>query len=301
MSPDDYTRSDAPALDAEGWKHVSAGRTLLLLHDTFDRSHGGFAGLPRSAMADLDRLYQGRVLAFDHFTLSHDPRRNAKVFVDAMRLSPGAKLDVDIIAHGRGGLVARSLVEGGSESIDGADRLTVRKVVFVGTPNAGTPFADVQNIERTLNHYTLMAGATLTHFGGPIAGGLFAAAKSAAFRMAAQLKGVSAMKPGGVFLDSLKIIPAGPPPEHPPRYLAIASDFEPQEPGLARRLRKLIADKAIVGAHDLIVSTKSATETPARFPIVASHVLAQSEGVAHGGYFANSSARARILAWLREE
>jgi len=119
--------------------------------------------------------------------------------------------------------------------------------------------------------------------------------------MAAELKGVSAMKPGSQFLDSLKSASAAPPTTRPTRYFALASDFEPQEPGLARRLRNVIADKTIVGANDLIVSTKSVLDTPAAFPIAASLVLSQTDGVAHGSYFANAAVRTKIIEWLRAE
>jgi hypothetical protein len=177
----------------------------------------------------------------------------------------------------------------------------VRNVIFAGTPNAGTPFADVDNMEKTLNRYTTLATATLTQFGGPLAGGIFAAAKSAAFKMAAQLKGVSAMKPGSQFLDSLKSATAAPQQSRPTRYFAIASDFEPQEPGLVRRLRNVMADKTLSGANDLIVSTKSVLDTPASFPIADSLVLSQTEGVAHGSYFASSGVHSKILEWLRTD
>ena len=301
FTSDNYTKADAPALDVDGWKRLASGRALLLLHDTFDRSHGGFGTMSSEFVAELERLYDGRIFAFDHFTLSHDPRRNAKMLIDALKLPAETALDVDVLAHGRGGLVARALVEGGSATLGGVARLRVRDVIFAGTPNAGTPFADVDNMEKTLNRYTALATATLTQFGGPLAGGIFAAAKSAAFKMAAQLKGVSAMKPGSQFLDSLKSATAAPQQSRPTRYFAIASDFEPQEPGLVRRLRNVMADKTISGANDLIVSTKSVLETPAAFPIAGSLVLSQTDGVAHGSYFANTAVRSKILEWLRTD
>ena len=301
MAVDDYASKKVRPLDGDGWKRLAAGRALLLLHDGFDLSHGGFGTMPRDFVAELHRLYDGRVFAFDHYTLSHDPRRNAKMLIDAMMLPAETALEVDIIAHGRGGLVARSLIEGGSETLAGAERLTVRNVIFVGTPNGGTPFADVLNIEKTLNVYAALASGLLLPLGGPGAVALFAAAKSAAFKMAAQLKGLSAMMPGSGFLESLKNASALKRPGREPRYFAVASDFEPQEPGLARRLRNVMADKTIAGANDLVVSTKSVLDTPAKYPIVESLVFSQSDGIAHSAYFASALARTKVLKWLQPD
>ncbi len=163
FSPDNYARGDVPSLDVEGWRHLSGGRSLLFLHDTFGRAHAGFAAMPRDFVAELDRLYEGRVFAFDHFTLSHDPRRNAATLLDLLTRTSDASLDVDVLAHGRGALVARALVEGGSSTLAGIDRVRVRNVVMAGAPNAGTPFGDLVNIERAITAYTVLASSILSN------------------------------------------------------------------------------------------------------------------------------------------
>ena len=48
-------------------------------------------------------------LAFDHFTLSEDPRQNIQWFFE--QLPEDITLDLDVVTHSRGGLVARVLTE----------------------------------------------------------------------------------------------------------------------------------------------------------------------------------------------
>ncbi len=52
-----------------------------MVHGTFSRSHLAFGHLPPSFVEGLHRQYGGRVFAFDHFTLSHDPRENVRRFL----------------------------------------------------------------------------------------------------------------------------------------------------------------------------------------------------------------------------
>lgn len=81
MTPADYTRDDVPPLDRDGWARLGRGRALLLVHGTFSRSHLAFASLPPADMAALHQHYEGRVFAFDHHTLSADPKADRKSVV----------------------------------------------------------------------------------------------------------------------------------------------------------------------------------------------------------------------------
>ena len=79
---------------------------MLLIHGTFSRAHEGFYDFPREYVAGLHQLYEGRVFAFDHFTLSHDPRQNVDWFLE--QIPEAARFDLDVVCHSRGGLVART-------------------------------------------------------------------------------------------------------------------------------------------------------------------------------------------------
>jgi hypothetical protein len=78
FAPEDYASAEAPTFAAADWDSLRGARALLFLHGTFSRAHTAFGGLPRDALLTLHSRYEGRVFAFDHYTLSDDPRRNVE-------------------------------------------------------------------------------------------------------------------------------------------------------------------------------------------------------------------------------
>src|SRR5688500_7116902 len=72
FTPDDYTGAAAAQIAAPDWQQLARGPALLFVHGTFSTSHGCFGALPRDLMVELHRRYDGRVIAFDTFTLSED-------------------------------------------------------------------------------------------------------------------------------------------------------------------------------------------------------------------------------------
>ena len=124
----------------EKWRDLAKGRTLLMIHGTFSRAHGAFHELPPDKMAELERLYEGRVIAFDHSSISADPDQNIDWLID--KIPPGTSLDLDIVCHSRGGLVARSLTERPADRLNGR-QIRVHRTALVGTVNNGTILASV--------------------------------------------------------------------------------------------------------------------------------------------------------------
>jgi hypothetical protein len=102
---DSYTK---PAVyfdsDAARWEKLAKGRTLLFIHGTFSRASGAFNGLPIDSMKALQAMYEDRVIAFDHQSISRDPAENIAWLLDT--IPDGLTLDFDIVCHSRGGLVA---------------------------------------------------------------------------------------------------------------------------------------------------------------------------------------------------
>ena len=142
---------DVPALDPAALSRLSEGRALLMVHGTLSRAHVGFGALPADFVEELHRHYEGRVFAFDHYTLSEDPLQNAEWLVRA--LPEGARLDLDIVCHSRGGLVSRVLTEREVHRT----RITCDqrwKGRVRGAPNAGTALADWQHIGDLVDTYT---------------------------------------------------------------------------------------------------------------------------------------------------
>ena len=112
------------------------------------QTHTGFAGLDRDLWNALADRYQGRVWAYDHHTVSVAPRANARDLLRLVAEAGTGPLVVDVVAHSRGGLVARELAERSRDT-----PLTVRSLILAGTPNEGTPLADTQGMVAGLNRF----------------------------------------------------------------------------------------------------------------------------------------------------
>ena len=127
---------------------LTGGRALLFIHGTCSTSQGGFGALNAQVWGQLRKRYDDRVFAYDHPTLSVDPLANVNTLTTLV--PPGVQLDVDIVAHSRGGLVARALACAGN---DASFPVHISKVIHVGVPNAGTALANVDRyckfIDRT--------------------------------------------------------------------------------------------------------------------------------------------------------
>lgn len=294
FGPDDYASDTAPEISGEEWKRLSAGRSLLLVHGTFSRSHSAFGALPKDVVESLHRQYDGRVFAFDHFTLSHDPRRNIEWLLE--RIPDGTTLDLDIVCHSRGGLVSRLLAEKQGELAVGGRKIGIGKIVFVGAPNGGTALADAAHVGDLIDTYTNLLNFLPDNGVMEILSGVITVAKQLAVGAVKGLPGLQAMRPGGDFGKWLNAGPKG-----GTRYFALASDFSPGEPGLRQfamdRLMDLVFNKA---GNDLVVPTDGvfAENGSGCFPIEERTVFRGSDAVAHTGFFGNAGARAKIMEWL---
>jgi pimeloyl-ACP methyl ester carboxylesterase len=297
FTPDDYRTEKGAPVDAETWRRLASGRSLLFVHGTFSRAHHAFHAIPPDMMRDLHRIYEGRVFAFDHKTLSDDPKANVTWLLE--QLPDGVELNVDIVCHSRGGLVSRVLAERGDELTRTGCRIHVGRVIFVASPNAGTALAHAKHIGEFLERYTnLLNFLEVLPDNGvtDVLDGIITVAKQAAVGAFAGLVGLRAMEPGGAFEKWLA--------ESTPnatRYYAIASDFNPTGPGLRERFMNGLMDKVFEGVpNDLVVPTASVYEggVAPLFPISERLVLQGVEGVGHSGYFAAPGVQRRIFSWL---
>ena len=147
-------------LDAAGeqWlppgKLPTTGKLLLLIHGTFS-SAGNFLAELRATPHGRKFLKSAQsnyaaVFAFQHSTLSVSPWLNALDLASALETT---KAQVDIIAHGRGGLVARWW----ADCLDHKTR--ERRCMLVGSPLAGTSGASPAAIRQTMDLFTNVAEA----------------------------------------------------------------------------------------------------------------------------------------------
>ena len=294
FAPDDYRSSEAAEVGGEGWTRLAGGRALVFVHGTFSRAHSAFGAMPPSFVAELHRRYDGRVFAFDHFTMSDDPRRNAELFVEA--IPDGTELDLDIVCHSRGGLVARVLAEKAAELPLGARRLRVAGVVFVAVPNAGTILADAEHLGDLVDRYTNLLHFFPDNGVTDVLEAVITVVKQLAVGAVGGLEGLQAMRPGNPFLrDRLNRGSRG-----EVRYRAIASDYEPSDPGLLAWAKDGLMDRIFGRAqNDLVVPTLGVYDDNGSgcFPIQEPLVLVDA-GIPHNGFFASGAARDQLLEWL---
>jgi pimeloyl-ACP methyl ester carboxylesterase/tetratricopeptide (TPR) repeat protein len=289
-TPEDHQDPNAPPPDLQ---KLSGAPALLVIHGFMGSIHGSFGDLKPEVVSHVHQAYGGRTFAFDHPTLAASPVRNTQWLVNQLTSdSPG--LELDILAHSRGGLVAREL----ARQLTGND-VTVRSITFVATPNDGTPLADPKRPQGLLDTLTNLAGAVpgsdalqlvLELLKDIVVGSAFTG-----------LEGLVAMEPGGPYLTELNNWPV-------PTKLqlrAIAADFEPRsDAGLVRTARDRLIDAYFGGVrNDLIVPTLSTIVTSGTFRVRARDrlVLDSSRGVDHSSFWTNDRAVKQLKDWLRPD
>lgn len=235
----------------EAWRALlppgAERRVLLYLHgfaSSTDASGGS------AAVAQMAQGYDA-VLSYDHPTLTLDPVQNAR---DLLATIPDdLRLSVDLVAHSRGGLVARSLVE----LVDPQPKWSARLVVTHGTPHSGTRLADPQRWDRLIS-----LGMTAASWLAAAAGAAVWLPKLLEYvlKAAAQgifdLPGIAGMEPDGAFIKKLNA--AGAPIAA--RYAAVSSSFSifgVKQPGFRQALGALAAQAFIDAPNDLVVPTDS--------------------------------------------
>lgn len=297
FGPSDYEQPSEVGLTPAQWQQMATGRALLFVHGTFSRAHLAFPTLPHAVFDALNTFYGGRLFAFDHFTVSDDPLDNAKRFVQSM--PPGTKLELDMICHSRGGLVARALTEEqGQLGLDGR-QLTVGKVVFAGSPNAGCVLADPKYMNHFIDRYTNWVNFLPSTGVLEILEGILTVVKQLAVGALGGLKGLESMVPipSGEFLRGLTQGNGG-----NAQYFALASNYEPPDnPDLKSFAHNALMDQILGADNDLVVPTKGVYEAHGSlFPIAEPSrlVFSSKDHVDHGGYFANEAAGRKLLSWL---
>lgn len=286
----DYTDGTGTEIDGEGLRKLGEGRALLMVHGTFSRANAGFGRLPPDFVERLATHYGNRVFALDHPTLSETPMQNVDWLLS--RLPAEAKLDLDVICHSRGGLVARVLAERASAQA----RIDVGRVIFVATPNAGTVLADFDHLGDLIDSYT-----NLLHF-VPDVGvtdtleTVVTVVKTIAVGSLKGLDGLGAMQPGGDFLTELNA-----PGDVDAAYHALASNYEPEQRGLKDWAVDQLMDPIFGAGNDLVVPTDGvwSENGGTRFPIESKEVFDTSAGVAHTAFFGEPRTQDTIAGWLQ--
>jgi hypothetical protein len=290
-------RGDFQPLDGfEAWRALLPPgiehRVLLYVHGFgSSTAAGGGAKLVPQFAAQYDA-----VLSYDHPTLGLSPLDNARELL-AM-IPDDLRMDVDLVAHSRGGLVVRSLVE----LLDWTPKLRPVRLVTAGSPHAGTNLADPQRWDRLVS-MAMTLGSWLASLGG----GAFWAPKLLEFvlKAAAQgifsLPGLGAMTPGGPFLDQLNAADA-PSLDERVRYGAVTSSFaidNVTQQGFRQAFSALAAQVFIGEPNDLVVMTASAIEIDKLSRKLGPNQQFKAS-VDHGSYFQDPEVVAFITRQLTD-
>jgi hypothetical protein len=278
----------------EGWKHVTpqglqAGslpkiniadavsvkpgeRNLLLLHGTFSHAGSAFAGLAgtkgsggRGFFDSMRAIYQDRIFAFDHFTVSRSPLENAQALLDTLS---SQSCSFDVITHSRGGLVLRTLVEDAAH-LKLASRFSLGRSILVASPNEGTPLASPSHFDHYVTWISNLIDlfpenpfTIATHF---IAEALTWLARA----VRVDLPGLAAMNSEGAVIHQLQ----GPPGPPVRAYSALVANYQPDQ-GMLQRMLDAGVDVFFGTANDLVVPTEGGWRVDAAgTPVIAGNQI----------------------------
>lgn len=293
---------DALALTGDEAAMLTNGRALLFVHGTFSTAHGAFHDIPPELMQELHQRYGGRVFAFNHYSLSHDPIENVRRFNAMLQdVLPSGSLDVDIIAHSRGGLVARTLADGADAFGLDTSRVRVHRAVFAGVPNQGTRLAQPDHMIDMIDRLT--TGLNVVPAGGvaDILEGLLIAVKIIGHGALKALAGLRSMDPNGDFLKALNA-----PGRRNDGFLAIAANYQPQDAGLKSLVSgtaNALVDRIFEhDANDLVVPERGVYDTNGcdSFPIAEERRLRlpAAAGIMHTSMFNHPEVVSHLRNWL---
>ncbi len=256
---------ETPWLWLDGNPESETDRVLLILHGTFSKLTYPAQALGGEFLTWASHRYRG-IIGYDHWTLSKSPLENARNLWSLLdnRLKTDNKR-IDIIAHSRGGLIARALTE-----LEG-HAAAVNQVIFVSTPNSGSSWLDPLNWGNAADHLVNMLHLDNFGFYGKLSGLMARLAineshlERLAEQVAAQLPGVQAQNPRAIgpndFLGKLQ---RGDGPPDGVRYAGVAANYEPARSAVT--LKKLfkfrkakftdnVTDNFLSSYNDLVVDT----------------------------------------------
>ncbi|MEO5618928.1 MAG: hypothetical protein ABIS67_14260 [Candidatus Eisenbacteria bacterium] len=285
----------------------AGSRVLLVIHGTFSRGEAITEQLAAARggtelFRALSRRY-AEILTFDHPTLAVSPMLNA---FDLERALGGCPATFDIVAHSRGGLVARIWADAFRGGARGVGRL-----VLVGSPLAGTSLAAPPRLREAMDYLSNLGGVLRGVFSAGAANPFFAvgagvmqvltsitavAARTPLFDAAvALIPGLAAQSRVGNAPEILRLRASDAIPRQ--SVFAVRADFEPPKVGWAfwrlfsnpkQRLADLGADLLFPGPNDLVVDRDSIVSLANRVEIPEQQVLdfGTQADVHHCNYFA---------------
>jgi hypothetical protein len=262
---------------APDWDALARGPALLLLHGTFGTPQSAFDDWLRDeSFARVLTGYGGRCIAYAHPTLTTSPDESLAWL--RSHLPPRTDC-VDVVAPGRGGLVARLLAADG--------RVPIRRACLVGTPNRGTPLARDTQLARYLDGHVALLARARRDVAGPTLQGALCLARGVALGLATDLPGLEAMKPDNLQLRALDAAGTA-----LTQWYTIGAQYDGA--GAIPAADPDSGDPAM-SRNDLVVPSDGCHE-PGTTP--ADSLKLGGRDVHHHNYFANAQVRRRLQDWL---
>ena len=301
---------------------VSSPRVLLFVHGTFSSTIGAYHGL---AATDEGRAFfqwactrYDEIIGYDHATLSVDPLANAKeLHARLARRYGDAQPIIDVVAHSRGGLVARALVEMVAPGEAWQPRFD--RVVMAGCTNGGTHLAEPENWKTFVDLYTNLVTNAVRVVGGASGHVATAALIESGIRSVGALvkylavhaiedravPGLAAMRPGSELVTELNRTNPGQPGAGGSMYFVVQTEYEPTGDGgipqaLLAWLTDRVTDQFFQTANDLVVDTASMTAIDPAVGGFVKDVLdfGKTDFVHHTSYFAKGRTAEALQRWL---
>lgn len=291
--PEDYTQPLGKEITADDIRGMQGKRALLMIHGIMSQSHTGMGRITPGTMDALAKMYERRIIAFDHFTLSHTPKRNLDELIH--RLPDDTDLELDVICHSRGGLIARELAEGTPDL--GSRKIKVRRVIFAATPNAGTLLADADHMGDLVDKFTNLVTLFPTPGAVDIVETIITVVKHIAVGAFDGLQGLTCMVPGGAYLTELNKKSA----KCASEYFAVAANYEPLAgASLTFQARDFLIDRLFNAANDLIVPQEGVYDEngDGSFPIAQPLVFDETKGIQHSTILTAPEFDQNVRQWL---
>ena len=259
------------------WDALTAGPALLLLHGTFGTPQSTFGEwVGDGSFAAVRERYGNRCFAFAHPTVSVSPVENLTWLYAHL---PPWREPIDIVAHARGGLLARLIAA--------EERLPVRNACLVGTPNDGTPLALRANLARFLGAQVAMLANVPQGGAQATLEGALCLTRIVAMRLGGVLPGIEVMEPTSALL---RMLGAAPPTSQ--RWFTAGAQFTRPGPSANDACDARDLDAA---ANDLVMPSEGCH---ALGVAPADSLRLTGVHVHHHSYFGNSQIRDKLAAWL---
>jgi pimeloyl-ACP methyl ester carboxylesterase len=262
---------------APDWDALARGPALLLLHGTFGTPQSAFDDwLRHESFAHVLAGYGGRCFAYAHPTLATSPDENLAWLLANL---PPRRDCIDIVAHGRGGLLARLIATDA--------RVPVRRTCLVGTPNRGTPLARETQLPRYLDGHVALIARARRDVAEPTLQGTLSLARGVALGLATDLPGLEAMAPDSLLLRALDAGRSG-----ISQLYTVGAQYSGAGAPMARGLDP---DDFAALPNDTVVPSDGCHD-PGSTPVDS--LKLGGADVHHHNYFANVHVRERLVAWL---